>query len=157
MPTSSLDICEDHINVEEDIENYFQWKLGKYNPRLKTSVPEKLLSMKLYEPNITPVTLAERNVPGCSRQKFSEEKDVQCDVSPKHTSTQVEISMVDQAVNTVRKKQGFTCQVEDIISEDEYLPSTQEITVEISGQETNTDSTLKEYDVPLALDFKKKY
>ncbi|CAG4973782.1 unnamed protein product [Parnassius apollo] len=90
------------------------------------------------------------------KDKFSEEKAVQCDVSLKHSSTQVEISMVYQAVNTVRKKQGLTCQVEDIISEEEYLPSTQGITVEISGQETNTDSTLKKYDVPLALDLKKK-
>lgn len=144
------------FQVEEDIENYIQWKLGKYHPRLRTAVPKKLLSMKLFMSTAPQDTLDEHNPPGCSRQTFSEEKAVQCDVSLKHSSTQVQILMVDQAVNTIlRKKQTLPCQVEDISTEDEQIPSTQGSTVEISGQETNTDSTLKENVAPLVLDFKK--
>ncbi|KAL0879691.1 hypothetical protein ABMA27_003406 [Loxostege sticticalis] len=145
VPTSSLDIREDHINVEEDIENYTRCFRISAKPEI---------SLFRFESRIDSTN--KKWGSNCNQKNILISPSVQCDVSLKHSSTQVQILMVDQAVNTIlRKKQTLPCQVEDISTEDEQIPSTQGSTVEISGQETNTDSTLKENVAPLVLDFKK--
>ncbi|XP_063838187.1 uncharacterized protein LOC135087320 [Ostrinia nubilalis] len=41
-PKRVLYICEDHLNLEEDVENYRYWKTMKVRPKLKSRLPESL-------------------------------------------------------------------------------------------------------------------
>ncbi|CAG4966261.1 unnamed protein product [Colias eurytheme] len=48
-PKRSLYICEDHLNLKEDITNYMYWSTMRGRPKLKASLPQSLL------PNISPL------------------------------------------------------------------------------------------------------
>ncbi|XP_048486904.1 uncharacterized protein LOC105381158 isoform X5 [Plutella xylostella] len=45
VPTSSVSVCEDHLQLEDDLVNYLKWKYVQCRPKLKTRVPAKLLAL----------------------------------------------------------------------------------------------------------------